>query len=591
MELAGCLFFNGIRTTNAKAAHRVFRDAVKAKESCEMEKIWLKHYDSSVPHSLQPYPERTLVDVLREAARQRPGHPALFFKGACLSYAQVETLSNALAAALLELGVQKGDRVALIMPNCPQWVIGELAAWKAGCVIVPVSPLLAEPEVRRTLNDCGAQVAMVLTPFYKKIKAAQDNTPLRHVIATNIKEFLPAHLRMLFSALKEKKEGHRISLQEGDCWLGDLLKQHAGAAQPSVSVSPDDTALFIYTGGTTGTPKAAISTHRTLLATAMQLHTWFGVVIKDWDDVVVGNMPLFHAYGVFCLAGAQAGNNPVALIPDPRDLNDLLGTIKKKRAALLPGVPTLFIALSNHPKVKSGKADLSTLKLCASAAAPLMKETKIRFEKLTGGRIVECYSLTEAMVAAVITPVLGMYKPGSVGIPLPDVEVRITDAETGAGTLAAGQVGEILMRAPNLMQAYWQRPDETANMFRDGWLYTGDLGYMDEDGYLYIVDRKKDMLKPGGKQVWPREVEEVIATHPAVVEVGVAGVPDERLGEAVKAWVVLKAGQELTVDELRAYCKQSLASYKVPKQVAFLDSLPKSNVGKVLRRELAHLDA
>ena len=556
-----------------------------------MERNWLKHYDPDVAHTLQPYPECTLIEVISAAARQRPAHTALFFKGACLSYAKVDRLSNALAAALIELGIRKGDRVALMLPNCPQWVIGELAAWKAGAVIVPVSPLLAEPEVRRTLNDCGAKVALVLTPFYAKIKAAQVDTPLRYVIATNIKEYLPLLLRVLFSALKEKKEGHRISLQDGDCWLGELLKQQKSAEQPNVAVNPDDTALFIYTGGTTGTPKAALGSHATVLATAMQLHAWFGVVIKDWDDVVVGNMPLFHAYGVFCLAGAQIGHNPVALIADPRDLDDLLGTIKKKHAALLPGVPTLFIALSNHRRVKSGKADLSSLKLCASAAAPLMKETKIRFEQLTGGRIVECYSLTEAMVAAVITPVLGMYKPGSVGIPLPDVEVRITDAETGFGTLAAGQVGEVLMRAENLMQSYWQRPDETAQTLRDGWLYTGDLGYMDEDGYLFIVDRKKDLRKPGGKQVWPREVEEVIASHPSVVEVGVAGVPDERLGEAVKAWVVLRAGQTPTVDELRAYCKQSLAAYKVPKQIVFVNSLPKSGVGKVLRRELAHLNA
>jgi long-chain acyl-CoA synthetase len=589
MEVAGLLLLNEIRKTTNKSAHRAFRGAAKAKQRCEMEKIWLKYYDNGVAHTLQPYPERTLVDVISSAALQRPAHPALFFKGAYLSYAQVEHLSNALANALIELGIQKGDRVALMMPNCPQWVISELATWKVGAIVVPVSPLLAEPEVRRTLNDCGAKVAIVLTPFYDKIKAAQANTQLCRIIATNIKEYLPAPLRILFSALKEKKEGHRISLEEGDSWLGELLKQYAVAPRPNVTVSPEDTALFIYTGGTTGTPKAALGTHRTLLSTAMQLHAWFGVVIEDWDDVLVGNMPLFHAFGIFCLAGAQVGHNPVALIPDPRDLDDLLGTIKRKHAALLPGVPTLFTALSNHPKVKSGKADLSSLKLCASGAAPLMKETKCRFEQLTGGRIVECYSLTEAMVAAVITPVLGMYKPGSVGIPLPDVEVRITDAETGIGTLAAGQVGEILMRAQNLMQAYWQHPEETDHTLRDGWLYTGDLGYMDEDGYLFIVDRKKDLVKPGGKQVWPREVEEVIASHPAVVEVGVAGVPDERLGEAVKAWVVLRAGQELTVDELRDYCKQSLAAYKVPKQIVFLDSLPKSAVGKVLRRELVNL--
>jgi long-chain acyl-CoA synthetase len=555
-----------------------------------MERKWLKHYDSGVPHTLQPYPERTLVDVVGDAAQQRSDHTALFFQGARLSCAEVEQLSNALAAALVALGVQKEDRVALILPNCPQWVIGQLAAWKAGAVVVPMSFLLAEPEVRRTLIDCEARVALVLTPFYAKVKAAQPGTPLRHVIATNIKEYLPAHLRLLFSALREKKEGHRITLQAGDRWLGDLLKQHTGAARPGVPVGPDDTALFIYSGGTTGTPKAAVGTHRALLMTAMQFRAWFAVKVGDWNDVVIGNLPMFHAYGAFCLAAAQVGHNPVALIPDPRDLDELLGTIHKLQAAVLPGVPTLFIGLLKHPKVKSGKADLSSLKLCFSGAAPLMMETKIRFEELTGARIIECYSLTEAMVAAVGTPVLGSYKPGSVGIPFPDVEVRITDADDGCGTLPAGEVGEILMRAPNLMQGYWKRPEESVDIIRDGWLYTGDLGYQDEDGYLFIVDRKKDLIKPGGNQVWPREVEEAIATHPAVAEVGVVGVPHARLGEAVKAWVVLRAGQQATVDELRAYCKQRLEAYKVPKQIEFCASLPKSGVGKLLRRELGRAD-
>ncbi len=560
-----------------------------------MEKNWLKHYDPGVPHTLQPYPEHTLADVMDDAARQRPGHPALLFKGASLSHGQVEELSNAFAAALVALGVQKGDRVALILPNCPQWVIGQLGAWKAGAIVVPVCPLYAEPEMRRTLDDCGAEVALVLTSFYAKVKAAQPGTPLRCIIATNIKEYLPLPLRFLFSTLKEKKEGHRIALQDGDCWLSDLLKQHAGAARPRVPVGPADIALFIYSGGTTGTPKAVVGTHQALLMTAMQVRAWFSVVLGDWDDVVTGNMPLFHAYGAICLAGAQVGHHPVALIPDPRDLDDLLATIQKQRAALLTGVPTLFVALLKHAKVQAGKADLSSVKLCVSGAAPLMTETKSRFEELTGGRIIECYSLTEAMVALISTPVLGLYKPRAVGVPLPDVEVRITDAEQGLETLPAGQVGEILMRAPNLMQGYWQRPDETALVIREGpspgsgerWLYTGDLGYLDEDGYLFIVDRKKDLIKPGGRQVWPREVEEVIATHPAVAEVGVAGVPDEWSGEAVKAWVVLRAGQDLTVEELRAYCKRSLAPYKVPKQIEFRESLPKSAIGKVLRRELA----
>jgi long-chain acyl-CoA synthetase len=555
-----------------------------------MEKKWLKHYDSGVPHTLHPYPERTLVDVVSDAAHQRPDHTALFFQGARLTCGEVDHLSNALAAALVALGVQKGDRVALILPNCPQWVIGQLGAWKAGAVVVPVSFLLAEPEVRRTLIDCEAQVALVLTPFYAKVKAAQPGTPLRYVIATNIKEYLPAHLRLLFSILSEKSEGHRITLQAGDRWLGDLLKQHTGAARPAVAVHPDDTALFIYSGGTTGTPKAAVGTHRALLMTAMQIRAWFGVKVDDWNDVVIGNMPMFHAYGALCLAAAQVGHNPVALIPDPRDLDNLLGTIRKVRAAVLPGVPALFIGLLKHPKIKSGKADLSSLKLCFSGAAPLMKDTKIRFEELTGARIIECYSLTEAMVAAVGTPVLGSYKPGSVGVPFPDVEVRITGADDGRGTLPAGDVGEVLMRAPNLMQGYWKCPEESEDIIRDGWLYTGDLGYQDEDGYLFIVDRKKDLIKPGGKQVWPREVEEVIATHRAVAEVGVAGVPHARLGEAVKAWVVLHEGQEATVDELRAYCKQRLAGYKVPKQIEFCANLPKSGIGKLLRRELGRAD-
>jgi long-chain acyl-CoA synthetase len=550
--------------------------------------FWLKHYDEGVPHALQPYPEHTLLDVVRDAAHQRPNHAALLFKGASLSYGELDRLSDAFAAALVAQGVQKEDRVALLLPNCPQFVIGQLGAWKAGAAVVPVSPLFAEPEVLRNLADCGAETVLVLTPFYDMVKAVQPRTGLRRVIATNIKEYLPPRLRLLFSLFKEKKEGHRITLQRDDSWLNDLLQQYAQAPRPDVPVGPQDQALFIYTGGTTGTPKAAVGTHQALLMAAMQFHAWFGTVIADWDDAVVGNMPLFHIYGnVGALATALVGRNPLALIPDPRDLDDVVATIQKVRPALLPGVPALFVALLNHPKVRAGKVDFKSIKLCFSAAAPLLVETKNRFEALTGGRIVEGYSLTEAMTAAVITPVHGMYKPGSVGVPLPDVEVRITDADNGHGLLPPGQVGEIVIRAPQVMQGYWQRPDETAHVIRDGWLYTGDLGYVDEDRYLYIVDRKKDVMKPGGKQVWPREVEEAIASHPAVAEVGVTGVPDEVLGEAVKAWVVLRVGHQVTASELRAHCGQSLAAYKVPQHIEFRDSLPKTLIGKVLRRQLA----
>jgi long-chain acyl-CoA synthetase len=559
-----------------------------------MEMNWLQHYDDGVPHTLEPYPEQTLLDMVSDAARQRPDHPALLFKGAQISYGELERQSDVLAAALVAQGVEKGDRVALLLPNCPQFIVGQLAAWKAGAVVAPISPLFAEPEVQRNLADCGAKAVLVLTLFYERIKAVQPNTSLRCVIATNIKEYLPPHLRAAFTLLKEKKEGHRISLREGDLWLADLLRQYAGSSRPDVPVRPQDPALFIYTGGTTGAPKAAVGTHQALLVTGMQASTWGSSLIEDWDDIVVGNMPAFHVSGNIILAWALVGHLPIALIPNPKDLDDLVATIQKVRPAFLVGVPALYIALMKHPKVRAGKVDLRSIKLCLSSAAPLMVETKTRFEALTGGRIVECYGLTELMSAPVITPVHGLYKPGSVGVPMPDVEVRITHAETGFGALPQGQIGEIVIRAPQMMRGYWQRPEQTADTIREGpvpgsgerWLYTGDLGYLDEDGYLFIVDRKKDLLKPGGKQVWPREVEEAIASHPAVAEVGVWKVPDDLLGEAVKAWVVLQAGQQATAAELQDHCNIYLAGYKVPKHIAFRDSLPKTAIGKLYRRGL-----
>ncbi len=550
-------------------------------------RVWLKHYDQGMPHTLQPYPERTLLDVVSDTARQRPDHPALLFKGARLSYGELERLSDAFAAALVSLGVKKGERVALLLPNCPQFVIGQLGAWKAGAVVVPMNPLYTERELQQMLQDCGAETVLVLTPFYDKIKAVQPHSSLRHVVATNIKEYLPAHLRLLFSALKEKKEGHRIALQDDDLWLGDLLRKHARAPRPAIVVGPQDPALFLFTGGTTGTPKAAVGTHHALLMTATQFKAWFGVLIVDWEDVVMGHMPLFHCYGnIGAMSSAFLGRHPLALVPNPRDLDDLLATIHKVRPALLPAVPTLLIAMLNHPLVRAGKVDIRSIKLCFSAASALLAETKNRFEAATGGRILEGYGLTESMAAAAITPIYGTYKPGSVGVPLPDVEIHILDADDGHTLLEAGQVGEIVIRAPQLMQGYWQNPAETADVLSNGWLYTGDLGYMDEEGYLFIVDRKKDLIKPGGFQVWPREVEEVIAAHPAVAEVGVAGIPDKLRGEAVKAWVVLREGQQVTAAEIRAYCRQQLVAYKVPRYVDFRDSLPKSMVGKVLRREL-----
>ncbi len=550
-------------------------------------KPWIRHYDKGVPHTLHPYPEETLVDVVRRSAEEQPQHSAMYFKGVSLSYRELDRQSDALAGALLSLGLGIGDRVALIMPNSPQMIISELGIWKAGAIAVPMNPLYTVIELEHALNECGAETVIVLTPFYEKIKRVQTVSRLKRVIATTIKEYLSPINNILFTLLKEKKDGHRVKLHQGDHWMSALLAAQAGAKFLPVHIRHDDPAIFLFSGGTTGNPKCVVISHQGLVMTGMQIASWFSVILEKGKDVILLNMPLFHVYAqVGIMTAALIERYPLGLVPNPRDLDDLLHTIKTLKPAVLPGVPTLFTALINHPRVKRDSSILKSLKLSVSGAAPLMLETKRRFEELTGGRIIDAYSLTESALASVFTPILGTYKHGSVGIPVPDVEVRIVDPETGLNDLVDLEVGEIIMRAPQIMKEYWQNPMETALVLRDGWLYTGDLGYLDEDGYLFIVDRKKDVIKPGGFQVWPRDVEEAIAVHPAVLEVGVAGVPDPYQGEAVKAWVVLRAGHELTVDELREHCRQDLAAYKVPKHVEFTTALPKSTIGKVLRRKL-----
>lgn len=551
-----------------------------------LNKPWVKRYDKTIPATMAPYPEATLLDHIADTAKQRPEHSAVIFKGTHLPYRRLDELSNAVAAALAANGVHKGDRIALLLPNCPQFVLSQVGIWKAGAVSVAINPLYSDQELEHALNECGSEVAIVLTTFYEKIKSLQPHTNLRLVIATNIKEYLPPILRTLFIIFKEKKEGHRATLRQGDKWLQGLLREYAGSV-PKMKVSPDDPAILLFSGGTTGAPKAATGSHRGMMVSGLQLHAWLSPIMKDWEDRITGVMPLFHVFGsIGSFATAIIGRNPLVLVPNPRDLDDLLTTIRKTRPAFLPAVPTLFIAMLNHPDVKGGKADLSSIKLCISGGAPLLAETKKRFEELTGGHMIEGYALTESMMAAIICPIEGEYKAGSVGLPLPDVEVRIANADTGLGSLPVGEVGEILIRAPQLMLGYWQRPDETANVINDGWLCTGDLGYLDKDGYLFIVDRKKDLIKVSGWQVWPREIEEIVVTHPAVAEVAAAGVPDAYQGEALKVWVVLLEGKQCTPGEISSYCRERLSAYKVPKLVEFRESLPKTNVGKVLRRAL-----
>lgn len=549
-----------------------------------MEKPWFKSYDPGLPHTLQPYPNKGMLDILRETVAQRPDGLALIFKDRRMTYAELANASAAFGAALVNLGVQRGERVALLLPNSPQAVIAQLGVWQAGGIACPINPLYTEWELEHALNECGAETVVALNPYYPKVKALQQRTQVKRVITSHIKDFLPAALALLFTLLKEKKDGYRIHLQPGDHAMRDLLRAYAGQSA-GLQIIPSDPAILLFSGGTTGRPKAVLGAHRSILISAMQLRAYANSIVREWEDRLTLVMPFFHVYGNMGMNTALLAHWPMVIIPNPRDLDDLINTLRKTTPAMLHGVPTLFTALLNHPQVKSGKADLKSIKVCYSAAAPLLAEIKRDFESLTGGRLLEAYAMTETILAAVVCPTQGAYKEGSTGVPLPDVDVRIVDLETGAD-LPLGGVGEVVIQAPQIMEGYWNRPEDTRAILRDGWIYTGDVGYMDTDGYLFLIDRKKDLIKPSGFQVWPREVEEVIAMHPAVREVCVGGVPDLVQTEAVKAWVVLQPGAQLTSQELQTFCREKLSGYKVPRQIEFRETLPKTMVGKILRREL-----
>ena len=555
-------------------------------------KPWLAHYDADVAHSIAPYPDKTLIDYLADLSRAHGDRSAVLFKGASMSYGVLETQSDAFAAAVASLGVRPGDRVALILPNCPQFMIAQFGVWKAGGVVVALNPIYSERELEAALESTGAVLAIALTPFYARVKAVQGRTRLRGVIATSIKEYLPPALRLLFTVFKERKDGHRITIAAEDMWFQDLLRTHRASPKTGVNVRPDDRAVILSSGGTTGTPKGVVGLHRHYVAAGRQLHEWTKSALNQWTDTIMLPLPLFHVYanvGVQPLAFVAGA--PLSIVPNPRDLDDLLKTIRQVKPAFFNGIPTLYTAILNHPDVQDGKVDLRSIKLCFCGSSALMAETKRRFEDATGARIVEGYSLTEGMMACCVNPVKGKNKIGSIGLPLPDVDVRIVDAEDGERDLPSGEVGELIMRAPQYFAEYWNNPEETAATLRTHgpggpWVHSGDLAYMDDEGYLFIVDRKKDMLKTSGYQVWPREIEEVLASHPAVMEVSVAGVPDPLKGEVPKAWVILRSGQSATESELRAHCRERLAPYKVPVQVEFRKELPKTMVGKVLRRVL-----
>ncbi len=554
-------------------------------------KPWLAHYDQGVPQSIE-YPKVPLFHFLEEAARKYPDRACTIFKGAVISYKEMNALTDHMAAALVEMGIKKGDRVGIFMPNTPQFVIAFFGILKAGAAVVAVNPTYPLDEILTPVNDAGIEVMFCLSRFYGKMKEVRKKSKLKKIIVTNIKETLPPVLKFLFTIAKEKKEGDRVaSLDDGDVWMQDLLKKHASSPKPKVDISPDDTALFQYSGGTTGIPKGAVAMHRNVVANTLQMKAWF-ITAEEGKEVVLMGIPLFHVYGM--VAGMNFGMTigaSMVMVPNARDLKDVLENITKFKATLFPGVPLLYNAINNHPDVKAGKYDLSSIKACISGSAALMKDTKETFETLTGGKVFEGYGMSETPTATHCNPLVGVNKIGSIGMPLPDVDIKLISLDDGETELQQGEIGEIIVNGPQVMKGYHNMPTETANSLRqmkDGktWLFTGDIARMDDDGYFYIVDRKKELIKPGGFQVWPREVEEAISAHPKVLEVGVGGIPDPQRSETVKAWIVVKPGETLTEAELKAFCKEHLAPYKVPTHYEFRSELPKTTVGKILRREL-----
>ena len=544
-----------------------------------MEKPWFRFYAKQVPRSID-YPNITLSEVLKQSAKDFPDNPAIIYFGKRISYRELDEMVDRFAAALQDLGVKKGDRVGIQLPNIPQFVIAFYGALRAGAICVTCSPLYKARELEHQLNDAGAETLVVMDTLYPIVQEIRERSKLRNVIATSPRDYLPPLLRTL-SPLK----GVKSYKCPGAIDFLSIMK-HEPNPKP-VLVKPDELALLQYTGGTTGVPKGAMITHRNLIVNAAQCEV--ELPMRRGIDVNVTALPLFHIFGMTCAMNAPVlTGTTMLMIPDPRDPKGILNTISKYKATTFCSVPTMYIALINTPDIK--KYDLSTVRACMSGAAPLPVEIQKKFEQLTGGRLVEGYGLTESSPVSHVNPLDDPKKnrPGSIGIPVPDTEAKIVDLETGTKDLKPNEVGELVINGPQVMQGYWNQPDETKNTLRGGWLYTGDIAKMDEDGYFYIVDRKKDMIDVSGLKVWPREVEEVLYEHPAVNEAAVVGVADAYRGETVKAYVTLKPGYQgkVTEEDIIKFCKDKIATYKAPRLVEFRDSLPKTLVGKILRRTL-----
>ena len=526
------------------------------------ERPWLAHYPPGVPATLE-YPEVTLDQFIEQSVAKHADLTALRFATISMTYRELWGRVLRCAAALAELGIGKGDRVALLLPNCPQYVIAYFGTLRAGGIVVQVSPLSTPRELVHHLSTSGAETIVVADMLYPMVQAVLPQVNLRNVLVTRLRgEVTPGPEARAFE---------------------EVLMSTTGAP-PDVQVTPDDVAVLQYTGGTTGIAKGAMLTHRNLVVNVLQSAAPNPDFPSGADLRVLTVLPLFHVYGMtVCMNLGLARGGELILLPrfEPAEV---LETIKATQPTSFPGVPTMYVAINSVPNAE--EYGVGSIRFCNSGGAPMPLEVMEAFEQRFGATIIEGYGLSETSPVTHVNPATGLRKPGTIGIPVPDTDAEIVDIDTGTRVLPPGEPGELRIRGPQVMAGYWGMPEETADTMRDGWFYTGDIATMDEDGYFTIVDRKKDMILASGLNVYPREVEEVLYEHPAVLEAGVIGVPDPYRGESVKAYVVLKPGASATAEELEAYCREHLSAYKVPHAFEFRDTLPKSGVGKVLRRVL-----
>jgi len=592
------------RLIEPKPAHARFTTTAPPAQLIESQHIarlfempWLHHYDSEVPEQV-PLPKQLLHDMLSNAAHAFPNRPAIIFFGQKIGYRELDALSNRFAHALRKSGIQVGDRVGIVLPNIPQCIIAFYGTLKAGGVVVLGSPLSNEEEIAYQLRDSGAKVLLTLTSYRQMVERVGADTDIKQVIYTDVREYLPLRQRMLLTNLSSSEVA---SAERGSIplWsLPSLQFQEFLRSQPATPLesgtTSDDLALLQYTSGTTDSPKGVMLSHRNLTVNVAQVRHWMPDARRG-SEVILCVLPLSHSYGITdCLNLSIGLAASIVLLPTTRT-NEVLETIKRYHPTIFPGVPALYLTIANYPKVRS--YGVASIRICVSGSAPLPVEVQEAFEKLTRGRLVEGYGLTEASPVTHSNPLKGERRVGSIGIPLPSTNARIVDWETGR-LLPFGEVGELLVRGPQVMQGYWRMPEETAQVLQDGWLRTGDLARMDEDGFFTIVDRKKDLILSGAYNVYPRDVEEVLYEHPKVLEAAVVSAPAPQgtngsgaessvpTSPFIKAVVVLKRGEKATADELLALCRERLDAYKVPRQIEFRSELPKNFVGKVLRRLL-----